>query len=934
MEIDLLKEKIHYWQRLLVSPAQNTAGWGLTGMPCFLQRKHLFRFIPSLSVLFLMILGPFQSGFAQIGDSTRLQRDTLPVPDSLRLPLDGFRLSKDALDAEVLRSAKDSSILDNVAKKAFLYGDASVSYQDVKLTAGLIVFEWENDIVVAKPFPDSSGRLGGFPTFDDGTQKFTADSIKYNFKSGKGIVYDVRTNQDDIYILGERSKFIRGQGADSTRNDFINTERAIFTTCTHTEPHFGIRSNKVKIIPNKLAIVGPSQLEIMGVPTPLWFPFGFFPLKSGRSTGLIFPNDYEYSPQLGFGLRGVGWFFPMGEHVNLTLTSNIYLKGSYGLNVNSQYNKRYKYTGNLNLGFDSRKVENTNDGTFSRSNSYSIRFSHRQDRRAHPTNTFGGSVNIQTNDFQSRVFNDAQNVLNSQLSSNLTFSKNWTDKPFSFSAGLNHSQNNQTRQMNISFPNAKFITQSLYPFRKQGGKEKWYENTVVRYTNELKNRFQTADTLLFTQQTLENAQLGMKQNINLSNSFKFLKNFNFNPTANYNEVWYMKSLRKNFDPTQDFQIDTIYNADSTAFQIDTTVLSYGSVDRDTLRGFSSYRTYSVGASVNTRLFFTYEANEGYLRGFRWEMRPAISFNYSPNYLATDYYREVQEDVRFPDEVDTYSIFEGNIFGSPPRQEEQLSLGYSINNIFQAKTFSRRDSSVNKVKLIDNIIISGNYNFAADSLKWSPISMRTTTRLFKGVTTVGFSSTFDPYQKDASGRRIDEWTGFKGVLPFRFDNATLRFNSNLTVSKIRALFQGKDEEVVTDVRNRQNRQSQRNDSGGDDFLSLFESFSISHNMVFNWKTDSNGETDFDVTTNSLNCRGNIQLTQNWGFNVGNFGYDFVRKGLSYPSIGINRDLHCWQMNFDWAPTRGTYSFTIRVKPGTLDFIKIPYQRNNYDTNAFR
>jgi hypothetical protein len=441
------------------------------------------------------------------------------------------------------------------------------------------------------------------------------------------------------------------------------------------------------------------------------------------------------------------------------------------------------------------------------------------------------------------------------------------------------------------------------------------------------------DTLLFTEQTLRDAQIGMKQNINLSNSFKILKNFNFNPSVNYDEVWYMRSQRKSFDPTQEFRVDTIYNVDSTAFRLDTTVLNFGNVIVDTLRGFTSYRTYTVGAAVNTRLFFTYEASKGYLRGFRWEMRPSISFNYSPNYLATDYYREVQTDTRFPDDPEVYSIFEGNIFGSPPRQEERLAIGYNINNIFQAKTFNRKDSTVNRMKLIDNVVVSGLYNFAADSLKWSPISVRTTTRLFKGVTTVGFASTFDPYEKDETGRRINQWTGFRGFLPFRFENANLRFNSNLTISKLRALFQGKEEEVVTDLREREQNRGRR-DQPQDDLLSLFEGFSISHNLVLNWRTDNSGETEFMVTTNAINCRGNIKLTDNWGFNVGNFGYDFVRKGLSYPSIGINRDLHCWQMRFDWAPTRGTYRFTIQVKPGTLDFLQIPYQRNNYDTNAFR
>lgn len=908
----------------------------------YTQNKRINPLNTSVYLVFLLWVSSVSTLWAQRPDSLfeikqRARPTVLSNPadtsksDSIPANVD-YILSKDAIDGEVKREAMDSSLtlLEEGNRKYFLFGNAKVAYQDINLEAGIIELNFDNDLIIARPIADSSGTMVNYPKFNDGTQEFTADSIKYNYKSGKGKVYNMRTNQDDIQIIGQETKFIRNMTKDTTKGDIVNTAKAIFTTCTHPEPHFGIKSNKVKIIPNKLAVVGPSNLEIMGIPTPIAFPFGFIPLKTGRKTGLIFPNDYEYSPQLGFGLRGVGWFFPLGDHLNLTVTSNIYLKGSYGFNVASNYNKRYKYAGNLNLGFDSRKTENLEDGSFSRSNAFSIRFSHRQDRRAHPTNTFGGSVNIQTNNFQGRVFNDAQNVLNSQLSSNLNFSKNWTDKPMSFSVGLNHSQNTQSQEMTINFPNAKFLTQSIYPFRKAGGKETWYENTVIRYNAELKNRIQTPDSLLFSQQTIENAQLGMRQQVNLSNSFKILKNFNFNPGANYEEVWYMKTLDKTFNGENSIRVDTIYNADSTAFNLDTTFLNYGEVNTDTLNGFASYRTYSLSAAVNTRIFFTYENTKGFLRGVRWEMRPTLSFNYSPNYLATDYFREVQTDTRFPEDTDTYSIFDGNIFGAPPRQEEQMAIGYSINNIFQAKTWSKRDSMVKKTKLIDNIVITGRYNFAADSLQWSPISARTTIRLFKGVTNVGLTSTFDPYKKNSSGRRINEWTGFKGILPFRFDQATLRFNSNLTVSKIRELFQGAEEEVVTDVREARGRNQQRSLAEGEDLLSLFEDFRISHNMAFRWTTDGTGNAKMDITTNALNLRGNIQLTKNWGINIGNFGYDFVRNGLSYPSLGLSRDLHCWQMNFNWAPTRGTYNFTIQVKPGTLDFIKVPYQRNNYDT----
>lgn len=884
-----------------------------------------------------------------VSDTIPIVKDSVAVDsfvvDSAYLEKAAFLYSKDTLDAQVDYYAKDTTVYDIRNEKIFLYGDAWVTYKEIRLEADYIVFDWGSNIVTAEGMPDSVGQMAGFPVFEDGSQNFTAQKMRFNFKSRKGMVYDVTTTQNDVQVLGSQSKFISQPARDSTeeRNDVVYSRDAIFTTCTHPEPHFGIRSKKQKIIPNKLVVVGASNLELMGVPTPLWLPFGFFPIQTGRRTGLIFPSDYEYSPQLGFGLREVGWFFPLGEHFNLTMTGDIYLRGTWRLNARSQYRKRYKYSGSFSLGFSNNLVESTLDGSRSPNRSFSVIWNHTQAPTAHPTQKFSGAINFQTNGYRSQVYNDANSVLNNQLSSNMTYSFNPRDLPFNLSASLNHNQNTRSGLVTISFPNLQFRTQTLYPFRsKSGSRGKWTDNVTVRYTNDIQNRYEAQDSVIFQPETFDDMQFGVRHNVTSGTSFKLFRYFNLNPNFSYREVWYLSSLRKEL--VEEVMLDSmiVYNSDGT----DSTLVINSEVDREQIDtqvdGFERFYQMSTSLNLNTQIFGTANFEKGFIRGLRHVIKPTIGFSFSPDYLNPDlgWYREV-ENENDPTEFDRYSIFQGGIFGSPSSAGQQMALTYSINNIFEAKIFSRKDSlltpkekGLRKIKLFNNIIVNGNYNFAADSLKWSPVSMGGTARFFKGATTLNVRATFDPYSTDANGRRINEfhWRNTGKIL--RFDQFRANLSTRLTVGKIRAIFQGEEEEYVEEVgidgearRDPNNRDNRR--APQEDFLSLFENFSINHNMVFVGEQPTVGQDTFYMSTNSIDLRGRIQLTPNWNIRVGRIGYDFKRKNITFPSFGFSRDLHCWEMGLDWQPTRGTYRFYIQVKPGTMDFLKIPYQRNNFD-----
>ncbi|MCP9237580.1 putative LPS assembly protein LptD [Lewinella sp. JB7] len=865
-----------------------------------------------------------------------------------------YRMSPDSLDAPVEYSSEDSMDVDLVNQRIHLYGNARVNYQDVSLEANHIVLDYGQNVVSAEPWPDSSGTQVGDPKFSDGGQEFTAKGLTYNFKSRKGIVTETVTTQDDVYVRGGKSKFVSGGIAtnDSTRSDVIYTEGAIFTSCSLDHPHFGIRTQRAKVVPNKLAIIGPSNLEIMGVPTPFWLPFGFFPLKSGRSSGLLFPSDYQYSPQWGFGFQGIGWFFPLGEHVNLTATSDIYLNGTFTVNAASSYRRRYKYSGSANFSYR-RLVDETSvsEGLQPIVNQgITLGWSHRQDQRAHPTFNFGGSINFQTNLADQRYLNTYESASTNIIRSSMNITKSFPKLKSTLTAGLTHSQNNQTGAISVSFPDASFQTQTIYPLRNLPGSQRaWYKKLSFRYNSQLKTEFAGQDTSFFTQQTFDEARYGFRHDVSTALSLNVLKYFNVSPNASYAEVYYGKTLEYFLDPST---IDTEPGIDEDG-NVTVDTISFASINSRLNPGLASYRTYSAGVSVSTQLFGTVRLGERGLfglKGLRHVMKPTVTVGYSPDYRnATDFISGTPYFIRETD-IDPVrgnanrfvTPFQGQIFGTPSSSQESFGVSYSIANLFEAKVYNRKDSTDNIVKLFQNIAVSGNYELTADSLQWSAINVSGGTSFFKGLTQVSLRANFDPYvsRYDPVTDQVDRI----GITTLRDRGAPVQLNTfngtistNLTVAKIRELFQGQEEEYVTDVveERRRRREDENTLFEETDILSLFEKFSIRHTL--NYRLDREvsavpGTRDtlrFNTHANSIELRGALQLTENWSVNIGQIGYDFTSKSITYPYLSFARDLHCWEMRFSWAPQRNTYQFSIAVKPGTFDFLEVPINQNRYD-----
>jgi len=859
-------------------------------------------------------------------DSISLVSDSIPT-DPRSNP--NVKYSKDGIEAQIDYSARDSIVYDLNNKKIYLYGDAKVNYTTLSMEASYIIFDMENSEVYAEYTLDSLNKKQGVPNFKDKSQEFDAEKMRFNFKSGKGVIYDVTSKYNDLYILGAKAKFVTGSKTDSlVTDDHVFSSDALFTTCNHPEPHYGIRSKKQKVIPNKLVVVGPSNLEIMGVPTPLWLPFGFFPISDKRRAGLIFPRDYEYSPVWGFGLQGIGYYTPLGDKMDLTVTGDLYFKGTYGIHVTSNYKSIYKHNGSIGLHWSDRIVETR--GVNSSTQSFSVRWSHTQDRRAHPTRSFTASVNLQTNNYQSLNQNDANSVLQNSLSSNVSYRKTFPDKPFSLSASANHSQNTSTSAVKIVLPTVDFTTETLLPFKRKDriGKERWYEKISTRYKAQFKNQISATDSTIFTTEALKDAQFGLSQSASANTSLKLLKFLSVNPNVSYDEVWYMKSLEKTF--VENIVIDTTitFSSDSTATNIITEVVSVGDIVDLSNFGFQRFGDFSAGFSVNTQIFGTHLSNEGWLRGLRHVMKPSLSFNYRPkNDLVA---REQVKTLTYTDidgeEVSTsYSIFEDGIFGQPNERGTQANICYELYNIFEGKYFTKKDSTEHKFKIFDNVNFGGRYNMAADSLQFSAISMNATTRLFKGISTLNISASWDPYALDEDGTRIDKFQFDQTGDILRFQGGTARLSTTLSAKQIKD-FINRDKKNITDSRE---DEPPRNIGAYGSLGDLLSGFNLSHQYVLRWEV--NNETDtIIVSSHTVNIRGSMQLTDQWNVRVGNIGYDFKNSSLTYPDLTFSRKLHCWEMGLSWQAQRGTYSFYLRVNPSsTLNFIKVPWEKRNVD-----
>ena len=884
-------------------------------------------------IIFLISISNFVHG--QILDTSPAQSiDTIPnavaIPFSLTLDsfsvqsdstLLPYKISKNALDDLVTVNASDSSWVDVVNNKKHVFGNAEVTYQNIKLTADYIIINFKENLIEGFWLPKTNSKPNDpKPTFTEADRSFTFNEIKYNFKTKKGLVKHAVTKEDEFYLLGEKSKFIGGTkdslGVVIEDDKFFN-EDVVVTTCNHDPPHFGIRTNKLKFVPNKLAVMSVAQLEIAGVPTPIFLPFGFFPLAKGRSSGLIFPT-FDYQDRLGFVIRKLGYYYPINNHVDANITVDFSTRGYFLSRLSTNYNKLYAFTGLANLEFSNQVSENPETGKRINSKSFSFYVSHNQGAKGHPYRKLGGTIDISTGNHFQNNYNDASSQTKTEYTSSFSFSHSMPRTPFSFNMSLNHRQNTITHNMEITLPSAQLNMNTIYPFKRaNSAEEKWSDKIAIGYKADFRNYIKTKDSTLFSQSTLDKLQTGLWQNASLNTSISLLKYFNLNPNITYNEYWLLKRYSLTFDPTAEIR-DPI-TGDLEGYEAPVESFS---------NAFTAFRSFNAGVSMNTQIFGTLKFSKGFIKGFRHVIKPSISLNYSPENKKA-YERTVNTDTR--DQYNspiTYSILRNGPFGSLSGSDKTLSIGYSVSNVFEMKYKAKSDTIAKKLRIFDNLNFSGNYNFQADSLKWSPLTFNGNTRILKGITSITLGGMFSPYVYNSEDKITNTtlWSQSKKVLKLK--NLNITTSTNFSIGSLVELFKGKSDEAKgkgNDDEKKQNKTPERAS-----LSSWFNSISLSHTLIFSYLSKSIGDTSF-ISFHTMSLMGNIKLSKNWDFGIGSIGYDFKTEKLTYPTFSFNRNLHCWKLTTSWAPYNGYYAFFIGVNSSSLEFLKYRY---NQGVTGFR
>lgn len=863
---------------------------------------------------------PFDTLFPK---SNPLLFDTLRV-DSLRqdtLKADSLKQTAqpDVLEDKVEYHAEDSLVFDLDSQKVFLYGTAEVTYTDITLKADYIEMDMNKKEVFAKGLPDSVGNIAGKPVFTQGKESFESNTLTYNFDSKRGLISGIVTEQEGGYLHSERTK----KEFDGT----INMANGKYTTCNAPKPHFYLALTKAKVIPNNKIVSGPAYLVVADVPLPVILPFGFFPNQQTHASGILIP-EYGEEKNRGFFLRNGGYYFALSDYFDLAVTGDIFTNGTWGASVRSNYKVRYKFSGALNLRFYKNVAGDMDLGTYTGSRDYSISWNHQQDSKANPSRTFSANVNMSSSSFDQNHSYNTQDYLTNTKQSSISFSKRWEGSPFNFTGSLSHSQNSSNKTVNLSLPKLALTMNRLYPFRNliKSNKAEWIKNIEVSYSANLDNRINTIDSLLFTPEVFEDMRNGFKHSIPLSTNLKPFRNFNVSPRVQYNGMLYTSSVRKEWDTNY---VDPV------------TGIQKGRVVTDTIHGLQYAHALlpSIGMSLNPKIFgmFAFKNPDAKIVAIRHVISPAIGFSFTPDMrkYMPNYYDTVQTDTLGNTKV--YSYFENGIFGTPSLNGKAGSVSFSLNNNVEMKVRTSNDTTAEfkKVKLLESLRFNTSYNLFADSMNLAPVGFSGFTSIFNKKLRINFGGTLDPYALNESGRRVNEFLigqpGGSIARLTRFNIGTdVSFSSGQKSSKPQAAGGGAMEKPPTDMGADQTQMPMEEPAAAVMAESGYVDFNIpwQFSIRYNFNYSKPGFTS--TITQTLNFNGNITLTPKWKIGVTS-GWDFKLNTLTYTSVNIYRDLHCWEMRLSWIPIgrHQSYSFSINAKASILKDLKYEKRKSWYD-----
>lgn len=816
--------------------------------------------------------------FSQITiDSTLSKKDTI----SKTIP------RKKTFEDRVNYSSKDSITIDLSLKKVFLYNESKIKYQGIELESGEMSINFKTKSLSAQGIMDSNNNMVQYPIFKEKGTEYRSTNIDYNFDTKKGYIKGVFTKEGEGYLHGEKVKKV------DDKTMYISHGK--FTTCDLDHPHFSINFSKAKAITQDKIITGPAWFSIMDIPLPLGIPFGYFPFTSTKQSGLLIPT-YGYAQNRGYYLRNLGWYFAINDYVDLIAQGDIYTNLSWAVNLRSNYVKRYKYRGNLELRFEENKTGIKNTPSFSSSTDFKLRWTHQQDAKSNPNSNFSANVNLVSRSFNQYAVN-VSDYFNNTTTSSIAYSRK-LGKKFNLTANLGESYNINTGSINLDLPSITLSSSQFYPFRKKQskGKQSWYENISFTYRTSLVNNINTIDSLLFTQEVFRNMKNGMSHSIPIQSSVKILKHFNWTNSINYNERWYLNSTIKQYNPITDL------------------------VDKDTVFGFISNRDVSFNTSLTTRLYGMFAFKKGYIKALRHVINPSLSMNFTPDFSDPslgfyNFYLDKLGNKVF------YSKTEDGMFGSPPRGKSGI-VSFNLGNNLEMKVGSKKDSIKNerKIVLLESFNISTGYDLAKDSVNWQPLRITARTTLFQRLV-INYSASYTPYVINQSGQLTNEFLYNKEKILFKNQNSQWDLNLNWQLNSKKSNTQTSTDNISP------TEQTYSPFANPNEVFGYNVDFTIpwSLNLGLNFSRLSSyivALANYQTNLSSvLSAKGDINLTNKWkiGFTS---GYDFINKDFTYTSIDFYRDLHCWEMRMNWIPfgPRAGWNFTIAVKASMLQDLK--------------
>ena len=825
--------------------------------------------------------------------------------DTTRSVVDSSQMVKGTFQDPVSYSAMDSVIYEfsDIDTTIHMYKEAKVVSIDMEIKAGYIRGSKNDNTLFGIGYLDSIGKPTEKPTFMQGGQTYSMDSVRYNFSSKKARITELRTSQGDGYL--------RGSVAKKMPDNSLFMRNGQHTTCDNEDcPHFNINLMKAKVVATtKYIYFAGAYLEIEEVPMPIMIPFGFFPQQSDRSSGIRIPT-YGEEVARGFFFRNIGYYFAMGQHMDLDIMGDYYTLGSWALRAMSQYNKIYKYNGNFNMEYAFNATGDKGSLDYNAATTFSVRWNHTQSPKARPGTSFSASVNFASannNAYNNNPTHDAFQSINNSMNSSISYARSWQGSPINFSVNASHSQNMRDSTYSVTFPNLTFSVSRIYPFAKKErvGKKALYEDISLTYGFTFDNRVNFKSTEVSDPNFFNKVTNGLNHNISIGlPSLTLLKHLNFTPTVRYNTKWYFKSIDKQWDGT--------------------------AVVTDTAAAFSKFgmvHEYGFSSSLSTQIYGIVNFKKGgMVEAIRHVVRPSLSFSYNPDMrTAFNGYRWVQRDTL--GNMEQYNIYQGQAY-APPSQMESGSIGFSLGNNLEMKVRNRNDSTgVKKMPLLNTFNLSTSYNLLADSMNLSNFSFSGTTNL-PGGTALAFNFIVDPYNLNERGQRINRYAWQdKGLNIGRLTNFGLSFAYSLPVG-------GRKSDPV---------RANPNNHEHDHLMPLnpfvYEPFSAPWSLTFNYaytysKTYNYANSVLYKNHNhvqTLGISGSVKPTENWDLNIRS-GVDLKQFKITTTNIALVRKLHCFQFTFNWVPI-GQYqcwSFKIGIISSMLsDILKYDKQNSYFD-----